>query len=60
MVTTTRRWQRRHITPVKAQRAIDALMAVVQTSEWDDVDADTKRTIHGACSALTAIRDARR
>jgi hypothetical protein len=58
VTTGERRWPRRHITGGKAQRALDALMALVQTCDWADVDADDKAAIHGACSALTRMRDA--
>lgn len=54
---TGRRWGNRRITGRKAQRAIDALMALVQTCDWGDVDADDRAAIHGACRALTRMRD---
>lgn len=57
-MTPGRRWGRRKITPVKAQRALDAIMALVQTSDWADVDHDTRRTIDDACREITRLRDA--
>ena len=54
---TERRWQNRRITPTKAQHAIDAIMVIVQTKDWDRLDFDTRAAIHGACAALTSIRD---
>jgi hypothetical protein len=58
VTTGERHWPRRHITGRKAQRALDALMDLVQIGGWTDVDVDDRAAIHGACSALTRMRDA--
>jgi hypothetical protein len=48
---------RRRITPTRAQCALDALMVLVQTSDWKDVDADDRQAIHRTCEVLTRLRD---
>lgn len=48
---------RRRITRLKAQRAIDALMLLVQTRDWQDLDQDAKDAINAACREITVIRD---
>jgi len=59
-MATGRLWGNRRITTAKAQRAIDALMALVHTSDWAALDSDVKTAIHNACEALTTVRDAGR
>lgn len=59
-MATGRSWGNRRITPAKAQHAIDALMALVETGDWAGLDPDVKTAINDACEALTAVRESTR
>jgi hypothetical protein len=56
-VTSARRWGRRKITRSKVQRALDALMALVETCDYGKIDYEDRRSIDQACAALTRMRD---
>lgn len=48
----------RRITETKIQRALNALMALVQSADWHEVDPDLKDGIHDVCRGLTRLRGA--